>query len=583
MNYITIYLITILWLPGLIILIRNTLWETHFLQSKEYRFDRLWTHIKYELDDNRRSRSELYIKLALFASIVASIITYSNILMLTFVVITLSIYSWESFVFIEKLFSKRASIPFLEPRSIVIILINLFVLFISAFLITLPLIEVDLVSGYQRILLWPEIFSTNIIQLPSIYIFISIVSLATILIDFASLLITLISNIISLPVEIAKIYVLKSTAKNITKSIHDLKVVGITGSYGKTTTKEILFDIVKDRQNTIRTSKDSNSIAQLANTIINQLTPQTDLLIMELGSYRKGEINSMTEIIKPDISIVTNVEYSHVGNHRGTRNLYDAKYELVENTVRDGVIILNGSDRKTLKMAKLNRGNEIIFFTSKEDFEAFSKIDAEPLILDTIYCENLSKEDNNVVFDLITPSEKIRINTPFSDTYLIDSIMPAIAGAIALGVELDEIREKLSKIDIKTKQITQYSGDNGVTILDNTNDSHLTGFKNALRKLKETDGRGKIVITKGIKELGVKKKKVYEQLAKEFQGIDIIITQDKKLREAIKESGLAVGIVYAMSNDEFIYEYRKRTSQNDVVLLEGRIPDEIKNTIIKES
>ena len=164
-----------------------------------------------------------------------------------------------------------------------------------------------------------------------------------------------IANIINYPIEKIVYFYYKNKAKNKLKSMNNLKVVGITGSYGKTSSKNILCDILNVKYNALATPKNLNTYYGLMMTINNNLDKFTDIFIAEMGAYVRGEIKDLCNFVKPKYGILTRIGTAHLETFGSEENIVKAKFELIESLPSDGIAILNMDDIKQVNYKLKNK------------------------------------------------------------------------------------------------------------------------------------------------------------------------------------------------------------------------------------
>ena len=157
---------------------------------------------------------------------------------------------------------------------------------------------------------------------------------------------TFLSLIINTPIEKLIYKHFENMAKNKLSSMKNLKVIGITGSYGKTSCKNILNDILSIKFNTLSTPKSLNTFNGLMITINNQLDKFDDVFIAEMGAYVRGEINGLCDLVNPKYGIITSIGTAHLKTFGSEENIQKGKMELIEHLPSDGVGVLNRDDEK---------------------------------------------------------------------------------------------------------------------------------------------------------------------------------------------------------------------------------------------
>lgn len=147
---------------------------------------------------------------------------------------------------------------------------------------------------------------------------------------------------------INKIRVIKKT-KNKIKNIPNLKVIAITGSYGKTTTKEILYQLLKSKYRVLRTPESYNTIFGIAKVVDLELNTNYQFFIAEIGAYKKGEIKTLCKMLEPSYGIITGITEQHLERFKSLRNIISTKFELFDFIKDPKKMVFNIEDKKILK------------------------------------------------------------------------------------------------------------------------------------------------------------------------------------------------------------------------------------------
>ena len=168
-------------------------------------------------------------------------------------------------------------------------------------------------------------------------------------------IIVILANIINKPIEkmVANYYKNKAIKK--LNSMNNMKVIGITGSYGKTSSKNILSDILNIKYNATPTPKNFNTPLGLIITINNHLDKFSDMFIAEMGAFKRGEIKELCDLVHPTYGILTKIGTAHLDSFGSQANIQKGKFELIESLPQDGVGILNGDDELQVKYKLKNK------------------------------------------------------------------------------------------------------------------------------------------------------------------------------------------------------------------------------------
>lgn len=293
------------------------------------------------------------------------------------------------------------------------------------------------------------------------------------------------------------------------KEIPNLKVIAITGSFGKTSVKNYLFEMLKTKYKVCKTQKSYNTDMGITKVILNDLKFNDEILILEMGADKLHDINKLCKIVKPDYSIVTGVTNQHLKTFKSFENIVKTKFELIENTKESGVVVLNAENEITKEFFnKTNIEKYLVGFGS--DF----------------YAVNLSLSYNSTSFILKDGENECSITTKLLGKHNVINLLLAGKMAKFFGVNLKEIQKVIEELEPVEHRLNLIENC-GKFILDDSFNSNSEGVKSAIDVLKTFPNK-KIVITPGIVELGKDSFKENYKLGKLLKDIDyIIITNDE--------------------------------------------------------
>ncbi|MGN1227523.1 MAG: Mur ligase family protein [Christensenellales bacterium] len=294
-------------------------------------------------------------------------------------------------------------------------------------------------------------------------------------------------NLLLKPIERLIKFRFKCKAKRKLKQYPNLIKIGITGSFGKTSTKFILSKILSTKYNICTSPKSYNTPMGLTKTILNDLQPYHDIFIAEMGANVKNDIKELCNLISPQIAIITAVGNQHLKTFKNMQNLISTKYQLIE------------SVEKTGGLAIFNNDNDIVLdFYKKANC---NKISTSTQAFNTDICAlDINYTKNGSTFTLITPLGKINCKTKLLGKHNIQNILLAVGVAIKLNVPLKDIAKAINSLEPIKHRLNLIKKDN-YYILDDSFNSNSVGASNALDVLSCFNGK-KIVITPGIVELG---------------------------------------------------------------------------------
>lgn len=310
--------------------------------------------------------------------------------------------------------------------------------------------------------------------------------------------ITLLTATINFPIEKLLSLKFKIRAINKLKSMPNLKVIGITGSYGKTSSKNILNDILDVKYNVLPTPKNFNTPVGLTITINNYMDKFNDIFIAEMGAFKRGEIKYLCDFVKPTYGILTKVGTAHLESFGSQENIQKGKFELIESLPHDGIGILNGDDELQLNY-KLKNDCKIVWIGIGN-----KKVD--------VRAENINLSKDGTTFDCVFKGDKkkYKFETKLLGQANVYNILAGIALGHELGLSIKQLQMGVKKVNSIEHRLELKKYGN-INIIDDAYNSNPVGAKMALDVLKMMPGK-KIVVTPGMIELGPKQK----ELNKEF-------------------------------------------------------------------
>src|SRR3990167_1710243 len=314
--------------------------------------------------------------------------------------------------------------------------------------------------------------------------------------------------------------------------------IGITGSYGKTSTKEFLFQILSHKYKVGKTEKNYNSEIGVALSILKNLKSDTEYFIAELGAYKKVEIKTICGIIHPKYGILTAIGNQHLNLFGSKKNLIEAKSELLEVLPPDGVAFINKNIR------------EWKYFSNK------TKAEKEYFSIDEI------------------PPD-IKTNLP--GRHNLQNLLPCIALASHLGLDRSVILETIMNLKPIQDRLTQKKGPNESMVLDDSYSSNVEGFIAAINAAGQINSTHKLIISRGLIELGEEKKTSYQKIVDEINKSNLtLLTTDalfKKLDTRNK--------VVAFQNEGKLLNYvKEKSDKNTLIVIEGRFEPKILKSLI---
>lgn len=369
---------------------------------------------------------------------------------------------------------------------------------------------------------------------------------------------------ITYPIEklISNSYVKK--AKKKLESIKNIQVIGITGSYGKTSVKNILKTILSEKYKVCASPSSYNTPLGLAKTILQNLNSDNEIFIAEMGAKQRFDIKELCEMVKPKIAIITGIGNQHLLTFGSVDNIIKTKSELAEYVSNNhGKIFVNIESDGAKKL--VNNFKDAIKVSIKDN-----KTD--------LFVKDIKTTKDGSKFSLCFNNEVVECKTILLGDHNISNILLAATVAINLGLTLKEIQEGIKKLVTIPHRLEIVKSSSTYTILDDAYNSSVEGSKASLDVLSKFDGK-KFVITPGLVELGT------EQFNSNFEfGMDMAKVCDYVIIDSvINYDAISSGLIFGGFDEKNIIQVANLTqavqmlntlaSSNDVVLFENDLPD----------
>ncbi len=337
-----------------------------------------------------------------------------------------------------------------------------------------------------------------------------------------------------------------------------IPVVGLTGSVGKTTTRDMTYSVVSKIFNTLKNEGNLNNELGVPLTVF-CADENTEAAVIEMGMDNPGEIDRLSRIVRPMVSVITNIGMSHIERLGSQENIYRAKAEIFKNTKEAGTVILNGDD----KILMAHKGE----ITQRVITVGIKNKDAD------IVAEDIVSTKDSVSFVANGLGKKIEVKLPIPGEHNVINAMLAIAVGITFEMPSKEIASALSDFSM-TKMRMDIIDDGSVTIINDCYNAAPDSVRAALSVLSKYDGR-RVAILGDIKALGEYSYKAHYDLGLDVikSGVDVLITvgeQARHIAESACHSGMDSDFVISVDDAEDLYqELPDMIKSNDVILVKG--------------
>lgn len=378
-----------------------------------------------------------------------------------------------------------------------------------------------------------------------------------------------VANVINYPVERMVFHYYAHKAKTKLKSMSQLKVIGITGSYGKTSSKNILNDILGVKYITRPTPKNFNTYYGLMITVNNHLDKFDDVFIAEMGAYTRGDIKGLCDLVHPKYAILTKIGTAHLESFGSEENIQKTKFELIESLPEDGVAVLNMDDEKQVSYELKNKVRKIWIGIENQKADLVAK---------NIRCTN-----KGTSFDLCLKGKKetYPFETKLLGSYSVYNILASIALGMEFGIQMSDLQTAVKKVKpvehrLELKKLgTMYQ-------IDDAYNSNPIGAKMALDVLDMMPGT-KVVVTPGMTELGKKEDEYNHIFGNQISEVaDYVILVGKKKTQPIYDGLIEKGYdkehIIILQDVREAYPLIQQLKEDDeeiYALFENDLPDSL--------
>lgn len=370
-------------------------------------------------------------------------------------------------------------------------------------------------------------------------------------------------NIVNKPIEQSIQNKFYNSAKRKLKQNEDLKVIGITGSYGKTSTKYIVSTILEQKYNVLMTPESYNTTMGVVRTINEHMKPEHQIFVCEMGARHIGDIKEICDLVEPNYGILTSIGPQHLDTFKTLDNVKKTKMELVDAIQEDGIAFVNQED-ENIQTIEIKNKNIKYGLTNKNcDY----------------YADNIQITEKGSSFDVHTKDGIISVKTKLLGTNNIINIVAAVSVAKELGLNDEQIKLGIRMLKPVPHRLELIQGGNGSIIIDDAFNANVKGSASALEVLKSFKERKKILVTPGMVELGDKQYEYNKNFGKQAaKSADYVILVGEKqsvpIKDGLQEENYPQEQIYIAKNlEEAIKEMNKVITKDSVVLLENDLPD----------
>lgn len=379
--------------------VRETFFWLTAWQINDYRPDRFFAYIK-------RKKGKAYSVLSLLMLLKwlvffgYALVIFDDNLLATYQSIVAALFFLQAFLIGKEIYLNQLRKPRLTLRANLIIILSLVVVFI---LFAFPLMEQ---------FFWIVFIDLLIPLIISFFVFLFL-----------------------FPIEVYTDWQAEKAIQKL-RTDKNLLVIGVTGSHGKSATKDYIAEVLSYKFRVIKTEKKDNTSVGITKTILKRLQDDTEIFVVEMSAYKRGEIDQLCTFIKPKIGVLTGINNQYLSLFNGLENITKTNYELVESLPKNGLCLFNGMNKNTQALFKKSRKQKVLYdISEKKD----GTVDSRHIV-----AYNVAKTPKRTSFDVSIGEKKLHLilHAP----HPIERILPAIYLAQHLGMNQKEIKNAIASL-----------------------------------------------------------------------------------------------------------------------------------------
>ena len=341
------------------------------------------------------------------------------------------------------------------------------------------------------------------------------------------------------------------------RSLYNIPVIAVTGSVGKTSTKDIIASVVSQKYKALKTEGNNNNNIGLPLTILK--LKDHEALVVEMGMNHFGEISLLTNIAKPTLAVITNIGTSHIGNLGSRENILKAKLEILEGMKIPRVIINNDNDL----LHKWYEENK-----EKIEIHTYGINNSSDVIAEKI---ELGEEKSKFVVK--TSSEKVNIDVPVGGEHFVYNALCGFMVGKVLGLTAKEIQNGISKFELTKKRMDIRVLKNGATLINDSYNASYESMKASLKYLSSRTDFRKIAVLGDMLELGDFSKELHEKVGEEVanDNIDVLIWRGEFAKNIISKANKnkKTQCILLQNNEEILSKLQEILKEGDGVLIKA--------------
>lgn len=329
---------------------------------------------------------------------------------------------------------------------------------------------------------------------------------------------------------------------------YNIPVVAVTGSVGKTSTKDIISAVMSQKYKVYKTQGNLNNHIGVPTTILN--LKDEEALVIEMGMNHLGEISTLTKIAKPTLAVITNIGTAHIGNLGSRENILKAKLEILEGLQGNTVVVNNDNDLLSKWAENQTEYNVITYGINNKN--------------STYVAEKIQSYEDKSIFRV----NNEEITVPVGGEHFVLNALCAIAVGSYYEIPMKEIKQGIIKFELTKSRMETNKIASGAVIINDCYNANYDSMRASIKYLENIKGKRRIAVLGDMLELGDFSHKIHEDVGREIKDIDILITVGEEAKLIAKNAQVEEKYVYN-NNKDAIDKLQEIISQNDVILLKA--------------
>lgn len=506
--------------------LEKVLFWTGMWQNKEYRFDRIIVHLR----ETNQGKGLFLSPFTIFG--IVTLLLYAVVVMVEwfapiFQLFVIGYFLSSVFHFGKNIAEKKVKRPVVTAKSGLILFLSFFIIL---FLFFFPLTDT-----YLWILL---------------------------LLGITPFLVALFVGIFSFPTEVYTDYLCQKAEAKL-KKLKRVTVIAVSGSYGKSSTKEAIAHILSEKFSVVKTPLSNNTAIGIAKTILTKLNDQTDFFVVEMGAYKIGEIAQLSAMVKPDISITTAVSDQHISLYGSLENVIASEKELILSLPKDGLAFFNKNNKNTDRISEKTKQKKVFYKTTKEKGKRKSN---------EIVAYGVTAKTDGIVFTVVYQHHTYHFHTSLLGKHVIENILPGIALGIRYGLSENQLQHAVATLTPLPQTMQKKIISDGIIGVDDTFNASPESVMAAGEYLALFPKKKFFVLTPLI-ELGKDAGIRHQEIGRLLSDVDYLLVTNKNYYNNL-QAGIAMAKGKALlmygSYVHLLHFLEKTVQKGDCIIFEGK-------------